>query len=270
MKKWAVIVVVLLMCTGVFGGVISTVLGMKEGADAAEDTVETVPVYTTREKVYADNNPDLSYDEVKEQVWLGLDQDAYEHASVVGDPASYTVLVNKHWMLPEDWEPDDLEQLPERVEGTAFYLRSQAAQAFADLTSACDQAGFLMGAVGGYMNAGEVQELYEQAVKQQSQAYADLLFAPAGYSEYQTGLAVDVWIDGQGENIADIAKSEQYEWLVKTAADYGFIVRYTEDGQALSQMAAQPWHLRYVGPDLARELYASGQSFDEYVAQKMA
>ena len=66
------------------------------------------------------------------------------------------------------------------------------------------------------------------------------------------------------EGVEDPATDSRYPQIVEAAIRHGFIVRYKADNEALSQTAAMPVHLRYVGPQLAQELTETGQSFDEY------
>jgi D-alanyl-D-alanine carboxypeptidase len=97
-------------------------------------------------------------------------------------------------------------------------------------------------------------------------AQADVQSARPGYSEHQTGLALDVLpADGACQEFGCFGGTPQAAWLAEHAAAYGFVVRYQEGQQAITGYTAEPWHLRYVGARTAADVAASGaRSLEEY------
>lgn len=83
--------------------------------------------------------------------------------------------------------------------------------------------------------------------------------AAPGYSEHQTGLAVDFGC--YGDTTWDIA----YDWLEENAYKYGFILRYPSNKTHITQISNEPWHYRYVGIEMATKIYESGLCFEEYL-----
>lgn len=81
-----------------------------------------------------------------------------------------------------------------------------------------------------------------------------------GYSEHQTGLAVDINADG-----VNSTGNQVYKWLEKNAWQYGFILRYPSDKEDLTGTAYEPWHYRYVGRNAAEEIYHQGICLEEYI-----
>jgi D-alanyl-D-alanine carboxypeptidase len=91
------------------------------------------------------------------------------------------------------------------------------------------------------------------------QAKADILSARPGYSEHQTGLAVDVAaLPSKCDIEACFGQTPQGVWLAANAYRFGFILRYPADKQAVTGYVFEPWHFRYVGIPLATEMHNTG------------
>lgn len=98
--------------------------------------------------------------------------------------------------------------------------------------------------------------IYNNYVKEHGQAAADRFSARPGYSEHHTGLAIDL-------NSLETAFGETPEgkWLAEHCAEYGFILRYPKDSEEITGYIYEPWHVRYVGKELAQELYLGNGDF---------
>lgn len=110
----------------------------------------------------------------------------------------------------------------------------------------------------------------QQAVAQNSwqQEYpdrADFLSAPPGTSEHQLGTTVDF---GSPENNnqfhTNFYRTSEGAWLLQNAHNYGFTLSYPANALEITQFYFEPWHYRYIGRDLATELYNSSTSLTEY------
>ena len=183
--------------------------------------------------------------------------------TVVAHPLALTVLVNKHWRLPPGWEPPDLvepnvpftfaEPDPKR------FLRQPAAVALAGLFAAATEAGTPLAAVSGYRAEQTQADLYGLAVSQQGEVQADLHSARPGHSEHQTGLAMDVTsADGSCAVEECFGTSPAGIWVAAHAHEHGFIVRYPAGKEALTEYSYEPWHLRFVGIEVATMLTEQG------------
>ncbi len=88
---------------------------------------------------------------------------------------------------------------------------------------------------------------------------ADAISAAPGYSEHQTGLAVDLQpLDGTCALDPCFVRTPAGRWLAAHAWTFGFVLRYTEANRRVTGYSPEPWHVRYVGASLARELHATG------------
>jgi D-alanyl-D-alanine carboxypeptidase len=188
------------------------------------------------------------------------------------DPASVAVLVNKAHGLPPGWVPPDLTvpAIPFNFAGDdpKRELRVLAARAAESLFAAAAADGVPLLGVSGYRSEKTQGDLYGLAVSRHGRAVADRSTARPGHSEHQTGLALDVaGADGRCPAEACFAGTPAAAWLAAHAHEHGFIVRYTAAKEAVTGYEPEPWHLRYVGPEVARELTTKGLALEELASQ---
>jgi len=139
------------------------------------------------------------------------------------------------------------------------WLLDQTAAALDELSADVRAAGAgTIGVSSGFRPYDFQVETYNRHVANRGKAAADLRSARPGHSEHQTGLAVDVVACDSGCGDHDgFGGTPQSEWIVANAWRYGFIVRYEEGHTATTGYSAEPWHLRFVGRELAAA-YADG------------
>lgn len=178
----------------------------------------------------------------------------------ISDPASRWVVVNKLRPLnPLNYVPTDLvtPNLPLRVPGNeSMQLRSEPAQALEQMFAAAKLAGLNLLVSSGYRSYSYQVTLYNSYVKSKGQATADQQSARPGFSEHQTGLAVDVGVTNHKCELEScFADTPEGKWVAANAYLYGYIIRYTADKVAITGYEYEPWHLRYVGISLATEMH---------------
>ncbi|NYS32635.1 M15 family metallopeptidase [Streptococcus danieliae] len=165
--------------------------------------------------------------------------------SVQGADGQEIIIVNKKHPLNANYAPGE---------------DPEAQAAFRQLVAAMQEEGFpISDHYSGYRSYENQSQLYQNYVAQDGQAEADRYSARPGYSEHQTGLAYDL-IDTAGNLLTETRASQ---WLREHAADYGFIVRYTEDKEEITGYTAESWHIRYIGSE-AKKIAQSGLSLEEY------
>lgn len=120
----------------------------------------------------------------------------------------------------------------------------------------------------GFRSYDTQASLYNNYVAAHGQQQADTFSARPGYSEHQTGLAYDL-IDNQGQLLGAAGtintSKEAAVWVAQNAHKYGFIVRYKEEFVNQTGYMAEPWHLRYVGNEIALEIYNKNISLEQYL-----
>ena len=176
------------------------------------------------------------------------------------DPTSIWVVSNKQRSLnPKTYAPSDLVT----VSG-GQQLRKETAAALAQMIEAAKAENLYISSLSGYRSYNTQTSVYNNEVATNGQAVADTQSARPGHSEHQTGLAIDV--GGGGCGIEDcFGNTAEGKWVATNAYKYGFIIRYTANKQAVTGFRAEPWHIRYVGVDLATEMQKQGvQTLEEF------
>lgn len=177
------------------------------------------------------------------------------------DPGSPWVVVNKLRPLnPISYQPDDLTNpnIPLRLDAASeeMHLRKDAAAALQELAAAASKQDVKFMLASGYRSYDFQVDLYHSYVDQQGQAEADKQSARAGYSEHQTGLAADLEPTSRKCEVEEcFADTTEGAWLAEHAYQYGFLIRYPKDGQKITGYMYEPWHVRYIGKPLAREMH---------------
>jgi zinc D-Ala-D-Ala carboxypeptidase len=178
-------------------------------------------------------------------------------------------VVNKKRPLPEGYAPPNLVTPNIKLRWAPIAESMQVSSVIAPSLEAMDKAmkaaGFDMMLVSGYRSEKTQAELYNNYVSQQGQEAADRLSAKPGTSEHQTGLAVDLGrSDSKCELDQCLGNMPEGKWLADHAHEYGFIIRYLQGKEAITGYEYEPWHVRYVGKDLATELHNNQQTMEEF------
>ncbi len=102
--------------------------------------------------------------------------------------------------------------------------------------------------------------LYQRYVERDGKEAADRYSARPGYSEHQSGLAFDL------NTITDDFKdTDEGRWVAENCYKYGFIIRYPADKEDVTGYMYEPWHIRYLGTEIAEDVYSSGLCLEEYL-----
>lgn len=155
------------------------------------------------------------------------------------------VVVNKSFALPPTFGPGDLDPA---VVAAFEAMRTEAAA-----------SGLSLWILSGYRSHAHQAENYDRRVAQVGQEAADRGMARPGHSEHQTGLAIDV-----NDLSTSFGATPTGQWVAANAPRFGFVVRYPDGKEAVTGFKYEPWHLRYLGVELATELTTSGLTLEEY------
>ncbi len=177
----------------------------------------------------------------------------------ISEPSSLWVVVNKQNGIPLSYVPSDLIVPDVRLRlssGSEQMKFSKAAeQDLMAMFMAASKDGALLVFGSGYRSATLQKQFYNSYVARDGQKAADTYSARPGHSEHQTGLAVDI-TSPSGTCHLEICWEDTVEgkWVAKNSYKYGFTIRYQEDKDKITGYQYEPWHLRYVGADLASQV----------------
>lgn len=187
------------------------------------------------------------------------------------NPESPLVLVNKHHALaPVTYSPSDLV-VPAVPVGSAEpgLLRAEAAKAAERMFTAAAAQGVHLTLLSSYRSYDTQVSVYNGYVANKGMAAADTTSARPGFSEHQSGLAIDIGDAGAGtacEFRSCFAETAAAHWAAAHAHEHGFVVRYVPGSESATGYLAEPWHLRYLGVDIAEDMLVRGfHSYEEYL-----
>ena len=213
-----------------------------------------------RYEAYSDETGENEIDTVIE-VNLNLDKEDYTD-SVLVDEFSTDMVINKHRHLSEDFKPNDLvEASLEYASENGIFLSRLAYNAFKSMSDAASKEGYGIVINSAYRSFQDQQDITDLYFKYYGQEYVDKYIAKPGYSEHQTGLAIDVG----SKSVSIFANSKENTWMLDNAYKYGFIQRYTKRDENLTGFRYEAWHYRYVGKEIAKYCHDhNNMSLEEY------
>ena len=182
---------------------------------------------------------------------------------------NYDILVNKTNRLPEDYVPLDLREVRIPFDASPHdpkrWMREEAAKAAEALFARAAAAGITLYGISGYRSYERQAQIVSDRLKEAGPAHVGKYIAPAGGSEHQTGLALDVSCEASGLDLEDgFADTQEGKWLKRYAPLYGFILRYPRHKEKITGYAWEPWHIRYVTKPLSMYLTKTDLTLEEY------
>ncbi|HHX11816.1 MAG TPA: hypothetical protein GX731_03270 [Clostridiales bacterium] len=185
------------------------------------------------------------------------------------DPESITVFVNKEYNLPKDYVPKNMV-IPKVLFNHSYAderqkMRPEAASALEDLFEAAKEEGLTLYGISAYRSYDRQRKIFLNNIVKKGKYHTLRYSAVPGTSEHQTGLSIDVSTKALRFRLVNgFANTAEGKWLADNAHHYGYIVRYPKDKYEITGYAYEPWHIRYVGQDLANYLYSNDLTLDEY------
>lgn len=180
----------------------------------------------------------------------------------------YTILVNKTNVLRSDYTPKNLVKLNiEFLSDTSNESRcmeKKAADSLEDLVTTAKKENIILIGSSAYRSYKSQLRILKEETDKKGVDYADKYVAKPGQSEHQSGLAVDVT-----NRVRCFDKtSKEAQWLANNAYKFGFILRYPDGKEDITGYNYEPWHIRYVGKDIAKEIYMKNITLEEYLSYK--
>jgi len=182
------------------------------------------------------------------------------------------ILVNRENQVSETYKPKDLEPIkyyaPDREKSSRF-MRAEASEAFNSLVEAAAKDEVILRMTTAYRSYNFQKTLYDSYVEKEGQEAADRFSAKPGCSEHQTGLAVDVSSPSVNYELTDqFGETREGKWLSENAYRYGFIIRFPKGKEDITGYQYEPWHIRYVGLEAAKEIHDQGLTLEEFLQKR--
>lgn len=213
-------------------------------------TQESTPEESAEEVLTEEIVPEEPAEETQEEVPEEVPESEPEQTGPVIETidgctyADGVLIVNKSYTVPAEY-------------GSGITAETQAA--FDAMQAAAAQEGLNLFICSGFRSYNYQNTLYSNYVARDGKAAADTYSARPGHSEHQTGLAVDV-----NSTDGSMATSPEGLWLAEHCAEYGFVIRYPKGKEEITGYMYEPWHIRYLGQDLAVKLTEAQLTLEEY------
>ncbi len=192
-----------------------------------------------------------------------LDEAAPQH-----DADGLLFLVNRQYRISDAFTPEDLTEA--QVPGQVREMRAEAAAALEEMYAAClEETGCQLISVSGYRSYSKQEKLYRAKLQRVNgkKELAEEYVAPPGASEHHLGLAMDIGQQSKPTLNEKFAETEGGIWARENCWRFGFILRYGEEWEDITGYKYEPWHFRYVGKDLAKEIHDANVPFETWLTE---
>lgn len=172
------------------------------------------------------------------------------------------ILVNKNNKIPDDYKVD-------LVEYDGHKVNSIMINDLKEMYKDAKNDGIKLKINTAYRDKSEQQDIYNRRIRTYEKEGMNENKAiekteeevqKPGYSEHETGLAIDF------SNPSNPEENEpMWKWLSENAYKYGFILRYPKDKETITMVSNEEWHYRYVGKEIAKQINSTGECLEEYV-----
>ena len=180
-----------------------------------------------------------------------------------------TVLVDTQRSIPSFYAPTDLRNIADAgfplTDGVA--VRALVVGDLGALRQAAVDNGTPIGILAAFRSFALQQDLFGRRVDELGASEAGSRVARPGHSEHQLGTTIDVATEGDTDVDQTWGSSPTGQWIATNAHKYGFLLSYPMEAQGRTCYDFEPWHLRYVGRELAADVIASGLTLREYLWQ---
>ena len=239
--------------------------------------VEPINDETDHAATVGDTSEDVSSENDKPQVEIEFCGATDREDTIIltnDESLEYTALVNRCYRMPSGFSPPDLSV----VNALNIYeqpnqwiqLRQTAARALEDLLDTAYQLeGHVVLIISGYRSYEQQVSAHEHHVQTLGVEEARRISARPGHSEHQLGLAIDLSTPSLGGHLsADFSSKIEGAWIVENAHKFGFIISYPTGREEDTGFVYEPWHLRYVGAEVATIIFENGWILEEFIANQ--
>ena len=213
---------------------------------------------------YKRKNKDKDIKQIIKDVNMNLDKEKYVDTYEALNPNTEKILVNKYYYLNENYIPKDLIDMDTKYSKQGMKLVKVAKEAFEELSEDALKEDMNIIAMSSYRSYEYQVNLYNNYVKKDGKEAADTYSARPGFSEHQTGLAIDVY--NKKEPYTNFEQTEEFKWMQDNAYKYGFILRFPKEKENETGYQYESWHYRYVGKEIAKNIHKDNITLEEYIA----
>lgn len=219
-------------------------------------------------KLFKLNASLISSSQNNKQTQEKMNESSEELETINNNNEKYEIIINKANPITEDKLKDyeQIEVLDNAITGVK--IEKETYKNYLELKENLLQRGYFINIRSGYRSFSESEEIYNSYKSTYGEDYAEKYVAKPGVSEHNTGMAFDFIITHDKTSLKTDYQSDEYKYLENIAYLYGFIIRYPKGKEAVTGYEYEPWHLRYVGTELAKYLTKNNLTLEEYYETK--
>ena len=196
---------------------------------------------------------------------VGSNNEWYTNTKKTDITKGHLMLTNKFYYLDNSYTNENMVKISKQYSyGNNQMLTSDTYNAFLKMFNAAKSENLTLIINSSFRSFEDQEEIYNDLQNSRGIEYANKIAAKAGYSEHQTGMAID--IQTYGSTSSTFENYDEFKWLQNNSYKYGFILRYPKDKEHLTGYKYESWHYRYVGVDIATYIHENNITFDEYYA----
>lgn len=156
--------------------------------------------------------------------------------------------------------------------GDVIRIEEETCKAYLSLRAALAEEGVFVDVDSAYRSREEQRDLRERFLRQYGEEYTTTYVAVPGTSEHHTGLAVDLYLVVEGREVVLneelVLFTELWRKIHEKLPAFGFILRYPEGKEDITDTGYEPWHIRHVGTAAAKEMACRRLTLEEYLQEK--
>ena len=196
---------------------------------------------------------------------VGSNNEWYTNTKKSDTSKGILMLTNKFYSLDNTYDSSTMASVSKQYSyGENQMVTEETFNAFLNMFNAAKKENLTLIINSSFRSFEEQDEIYNYYKSINGEEYANKIAAKAGFSEHQTGMAID--IQTYGSTAKTFEEFDEFKWLQDNAHKYGFILRYPKDKEYLTGYEYESWHYRYVGVKVATYIYQNNITFDEYYA----
>lgn len=204
------------------------------------------------------NMGDIVSNEIAEM--MSVDDGGSEPTKIKG-----LTIVSAKYKVGKKYKPSNLKvpniTFSDRADKEEKYMQDYAADKLEKLVNQAKKEGIKLYGLSAYRSYVGQDKIFNDYVKNEGIEIAKLYAAKPGESEHQTGLAIDM----TNESGYFKEDTKEAKWLKKNAHKFGYIIRYPKGKEDITGINYEPWHIRYVGEEVANKIYNSNITLEEYI-----
>lgn len=185
------------------------------------------------------------------------------------DDGSKLVIVNKQYTVSSNYVPIDMVAVDGKLStNQGLYFKREAYDAYLKMLADAKSEGINFLICSTYRSYSTQKAIYNNHIASYGVEYTNTVSAYPGRSEHHTGWAVDITSKSMGYGLSQsFVNYPEGKWINQHCSDYGFIIRYPKGKTHITGYSYEPWHLRYVGVDVAKEITSKGLTLEEYLGK---